>query len=191
MASKARERLIASAIDLMRRRGVAGTGVTDLIARSGAARRSIYLHFPGGKDELIAEATGVSGRFIGRGIATHAAEDPAVTLASFVAMWKSTLIDSDFEAGCPVAAGALAGGHAPSAPAAAAEAFAAWERQFASQLTAWGIAPERAESVAVMAVCAIEGAVILCISGRTLQPLDVVFNHLVELIESPMKRKSA
>ena len=46
-----RERLIASAIDLVRARGVDGTGLAELLEHSGTARRSIYQHFPGGKAE--------------------------------------------------------------------------------------------------------------------------------------------
>ena len=49
----ARERLIASAIELLRRNGVAGTGLAQLLEHSGTARRSVYVNFPGGKSELV------------------------------------------------------------------------------------------------------------------------------------------
>src|SRR5258706_426767 len=52
----ARERLIASAIEMLRRHGVAGTGLAELLENSGTARRSVYVNFPGGKSELMAEA---------------------------------------------------------------------------------------------------------------------------------------
>ncbi|MGL5445276.1 MAG: TetR family transcriptional regulator, partial [[Mycobacterium] stephanolepidis] len=39
-----RQRLIDSAIAMMRERGVYGTGLADLLKRSGTARNSIYQH---------------------------------------------------------------------------------------------------------------------------------------------------
>ena len=41
----ARERLIVSAIELLRRNGVAGTGLAALLEHSGTARRSVYVNF--------------------------------------------------------------------------------------------------------------------------------------------------
>ena len=58
----ARDALIASATGLVCRHGVAGTGLNALLQDSGVARRTVYLNFPGGKSELITEATRVAGR---------------------------------------------------------------------------------------------------------------------------------
>ena len=55
----ARDKLVASAIDLMRRYGIAGTGIAQLLDHSGISRRSVYLNFPGGKAELVAQNTGL------------------------------------------------------------------------------------------------------------------------------------
>src|SRR4051794_30210223 len=59
-----RERMIRSAAELMRRRGVDATSFSEVLADSGAPRGSIYHHFPGGKDQLIEEATRWAGEFI-------------------------------------------------------------------------------------------------------------------------------
>lgn len=56
VTSGPRQRLIDSAIAMMRERGVHATGLADLLKRSGTARNSIYQHFPEGKAELIAAA---------------------------------------------------------------------------------------------------------------------------------------
>ncbi|WP_372442056.1 TetR/AcrR family transcriptional regulator [Nocardioides limicola] len=61
-----RERLLRSSIALVRAHGVEGTGLTELLERSGTARRSIYQHFPGGKDELIAASTRAAGSWMKR-----------------------------------------------------------------------------------------------------------------------------
>ncbi|UQA92039.1 TetR/AcrR family transcriptional regulator [Streptomyces halobius] len=184
MAPGPRERLISSAIGLVRRHGVAGTGITELLAASNAARRSVYQHFPGGKHELIAESTRVAGKAISAAIATAATtDDPLDGLASFVRGWKDTLTASDFTAGCPIVAAALAGTDAPGVPAVAAAAFAEWNDLISAQLATAGIEPEAARSLATMAISSVEGAVVLAICSRSLQPLDRVHRHLTELVE--------
>ncbi|WP_338757307.1 TetR/AcrR family transcriptional regulator [Nocardia vulneris] len=183
MTIRPRERLIAGTIDLIRRRGVAGTGITELVTYSNTARRSIYQNFPRGKQELVEEATRAAGKIMAAGIAATAGKGSAsVRLAAFVKMWKELLITSDFTAGCPVVAAALAGSEVPAAPAIAAESFAAWESLLTDQLAAEGIADEPAASLATMAVAAIEGAVIMAIAGRTVTPLDRVATQLDRLL---------
>ena len=58
----ARDTLVASITGLIRRRGVAGAGLSALFEDSGVARRTVYLNFPGGKAELITEATRIAGQ---------------------------------------------------------------------------------------------------------------------------------
>ncbi|MGW6422525.1 TetR/AcrR family transcriptional regulator [Nocardia sp. NPDC055053] len=118
MTPSPRERLIAGMIALVRERGVAGTGITDLLARSDTARRSIYQNFPRGKAELVEESTRVAGQMMSSVIAGYTATDsPVDSLAAFIQMWKDTLTSSDFTAGCPIVAAALGGPEAPLAPA--------------------------------------------------------------------------
>jgi len=49
-------RLLAAAEELLRQVGMAGTGIKDVVARSGAPIGSVYHHFPGGKAQLVAES---------------------------------------------------------------------------------------------------------------------------------------
>ncbi|MCT1618951.1 TetR/AcrR family transcriptional regulator [Janibacter hoylei] len=183
MANKARERLIASTIELQRRNGVAGMGINDVVAHSGAARRSIYLHFPDGKDQLVAEATSVAGGFIGHVIDEVASSaSPGDALRAFGEMWRAVLVDSDFRAGCPVAAGALAGPASPTAPGAAGRSFNSWIEGIERALTAAGMPKRSAQSLAVVAVSAVEGAILLCISTRSTDPLDTVIAHLAAAV---------
>jgi TetR/AcrR family transcriptional regulator, lmrAB and yxaGH operons repressor len=61
VADGPRERLVASAIELVRERGVDATGVAELLDHSQTARGSIYKHFPGGKSELVTASTKEAG----------------------------------------------------------------------------------------------------------------------------------
>lgn len=163
----------------MRRQGAAGAGVTEVIAASGVARRSLYLNFPGGKDELLREATTVAGRFISSLIRTDA--DPVTLLRSLVGMWRTVLVDSAYRAGCPIAAAALASDAAPSAPAAAGEVFAAWRHQLVTCFTAAGLPEDEAASLAYVTVSAVEGAVVVAVAEGSTAALDAVEEHFVSV----------
>ncbi|MFG1795436.1 TetR/AcrR family transcriptional regulator [Nocardia sp. NPDC049149] len=174
-----RDRLIAGTIDLVRRRGVAGTGITELVTYSNTARRSIYQNFPRGKQQLIEESTRVAGQVMTAIIAgTAPAGGPSARLAAFVRKWRETLIASDFTAGCPIVAAALAGAEVPAAPAIAAESFAEWETLIAELLSDAGVDQATAETLATVTVAAVEGAVVMSIAARSVSPLDRVAAHL-------------
>src|SRR6478736_1137937 len=120
-AMSARQRLIDTTIELVRRRGVGSASVSQILEHSGLARRTLYLNFPDGKPQLIAAAT----EFAAAGFAsmldgTVADGDPIAAVAGFVSAWESALADSDYSAGCPMVAATLGGSEAPAAARAAA-----------------------------------------------------------------------
>src|SRR5919202_5104318 len=56
-----RERIVAAAAQLYGRYGYHGVGLKQVAAESGSPIGSLYHFFPGGKDELAAEALRLSG----------------------------------------------------------------------------------------------------------------------------------
>ncbi|MGW4632156.1 TetR/AcrR family transcriptional regulator [Nocardia sp. NPDC004415] len=181
----ARDGLVQSAIDLVRRYGVAGTGVTRLLDHSGISRRTVYLNFPGGKSELITEATRVAGCAMTGVIETFGRRsDPEASIASFTEAWKKVVESSDFLAGCPIVAAALGRSEAPDAADAAGAAFDDWEQALAARLRAEQVAPETALSLATTVIAAIEGAVVMSLAQRSAEPLDRTGRHLAELIRA-------
>jgi TetR/AcrR family transcriptional repressor of lmrAB and yxaGH operons len=50
-----RDRLIEAAITLMRRSGLAGAGINEVVRASGAPKGSVYHFFPDGKQQLVEE----------------------------------------------------------------------------------------------------------------------------------------
>ncbi len=51
----ARERILSASQQLFRDQGINTTGVNELCAVAKVSKQTLYQHFPGGKDELIAE----------------------------------------------------------------------------------------------------------------------------------------
>jgi TetR/AcrR family transcriptional regulator, lmrAB and yxaGH operons repressor len=179
----ARDALIASVTGLVRRRGVAGTGLNALLEDSGVARRTVYLNFPGGKAELVAEATRLAGAALTMVLrSANEGEDPAQAVQTFIDEWKTQLSATEMEAGCPIVAAILGRSEAPAAAQAAAEAIGEWQTILAQRLGSAGADPDNARSLAALIVAAIEGAVILALASQSTAALDDVGRHLVEVI---------
>jgi len=180
----ARDALIASVTGLVRRRGVAGTGINALLEDSGVARRTVYLNFPGGKAELVAEATRIAGEALTAVI--RSAEDwgdPARAVQTFIDEWKAQLQATDMQAGCPIVAAILGRAEAPAAAHAAGEAFNEWQKLLADRLVRSGADRDNARSLATLAIAAIEGAVIVALATQSTDALDDVGRHLIEVIK--------
>ncbi|OHU48529.1 TetR/AcrR family transcriptional regulator [Mycobacteroides chelonae] len=179
-----RQRLIDSAIAMMRERGVHGTGLADLLKRSGTARNSIYQHFPEGKGELIAEAereaSAQANAFLG---ALRERGDTEYVLAKFIKWWTNQLQTHDFDTGCPHAAAALAGPGEEQIRAAAHDAFLGMRTQLEGSLRDSGLV-DGADGVASLIVSAIEGALLQARVARSVQPLREVERELVALIRA-------
>ncbi|AEF42899.1 TetR/AcrR family transcriptional regulator [Hoyosella subflava] len=184
----ARESLIAATIDLVRRHGVAATGLAELIERSGRSRRTIYLNFPEGKAELVAAAVSAAGAAAAQMIRSFA-EKPTVgaAFAAFADTWTQVLTDSGFTAGCPIVAATLGRSDAPEAADAAGEAFRDWETILATRLQEDGVAQEAAQSLATTIIAATEGAVIMSLAARSTAPLERTSQQIATLIEHQLR----
>ena len=179
----ARERIIAGAVEVFSERGIAGTSIADIIERSGGPRGSLYHYFPEGKAQLAQESTLAAGRVMGAVITRVSAEmGPRAALDKIVEYFRRRLLNSDYDAGCPVAAGALAGNESPAATLAAGEAFAMWRTTLANSLWQTGLSADESEDLAVMAIASIEGALIMCQAQKSTDPLDRVRRVLTSQI---------
>jgi AcrR family transcriptional regulator len=180
--------MIWSAALLMRKHGVEGTSFSEVIERSGAPRGSIYHHFPGGKAELVEEATRYAGEFTAAGLATALSErDPVQAIHDFVSAWSSVLRRSDFSAGCPVVAASLEGERMPRASSAAAAAFASWEEVLSTALESHLSDHDAARELATTIIAAVEGAVILARARRSAEPMERVARALCELLRERLR----
>ena len=180
-----RERLIISAIQLVRARGVEGTGLTELLEHSRTARRSIYQHFPGGKAELVATSTAAAGAWLRRALRDLEGQgDVASLVRTLVHQVAKNLAADDYTLGCPVAAAAAAAPDAAGVREAAASAFESWTEELAGALVREGRSPAEAQSLAGFIVSAVEGALLRARCARSTEPLDQAATHLLSLLEA-------
>jgi AcrR family transcriptional regulator len=183
MARSVREQMVDSAVILLAKHGLDGTSFTEVLTASGAPRGSIYHHFPGGKDELIAAAIEVAGaRAIAR-LSSFEGRGPVEIVDGFFAMWRAVLERSQFSAGCSVLAVTVAGSHGSSGDTdvllrAAGQVFRGWQATLASVLAAGGVPAATAESFALLLIAASEGAVALSRAEKSYAPFDAVHQQL-------------
>ena len=180
-----KQRMLDSAVLLLRERGAAGVTVDAVLAHSGAPRGSVYHHFPGGRNEIVLGAVRQAGDYIAAMVEDSATDgDVQRTVERLVHFWKRALTKTDYRAGCPVAAMAVDSRDlVPDAGEVVREIFARWRESLADVLSASGFAASRAQRLATLVVSAVEGAIILCRVQRDLGPLDDVLVELAPLLE--------
>ena len=180
-----RTNMLISAAEVMRERGAAGVTIDEVLTRSGAPRGSVYHHFPDGRNQILAEALQYAGEAITAKIDAAAGRGAKVLLRQFVELWEHLLADSDFNAGCPVVAAAI--GSADDEVRLTAEAgriFAHWRTALTRAFIADGFHESDADSLAVMSIAALEGAVMLCRSTRSADPLRKIHDELEFLVKA-------
>lgn len=180
-----RARMLGSAVEVLRERGAAGVTIDEVLTRSGAPRGSVYHHFPGGRRQILTEALQFAANTIGGIIGAESSDSAWDLVHRFIEFWERVLTGSDFTAGCPVVAVAIAApDEEPELAAAAAAIFDRWRAALTAAFTADGFDESDASSLAVMCIATLEGAVVLCRSSRSVDPLHDVARQLEFLIKS-------
>lgn len=178
-----RERFLNSTAELLQERGYYGTGLNEILARSGAPRGSLYHHFPGGKDELTISALQVAGTSLGEQLTALLSGGPdlATGIRRIFDFFRTELKKSDYRKGCPIAAVAqeVAGEH-PDILAACDAIYAGWEAGLAMAISnnpESGAPPDASDpgclEAAKLVLSTLEGALLLSKTRRDLTYLDL------------------
>ncbi|UGT65259.1 TetR/AcrR family transcriptional regulator [Nocardia asteroides] len=185
--------MVAGAADMLRRRGYNATSVRELAKHTGAPLGSTYHYFPGGKAQLAAEAVRFADGLVARTLTRELAAGPIAGLRAFVESWRAIVLDSDFQAGCPVLAVSVE--EHPDLDAepriAAAAAFTNWTDLLAAALRDHGATPDDATRTAALVVAAIEGGVAVCRAQRAIESLDRIADALEAVIRAVLPAEPA
>ncbi|MFE7169780.1 TetR/AcrR family transcriptional regulator [Streptomyces sp. NPDC057616] len=184
-----RDRMVFSAAQLIRRDGVAATGMREVAAHAHAPRGSLQHYFPGGKEQLVNEAVGWAGRYaadrVARFLAAMPEPTPAGLFAAMVRQWTEEYESSGFAGGCPVAAVTVdCAGSATSTRKAVAAAFSAWTEPVAGALAGMGVPHARTVSLATLMISALEGAILIARAERDVRALTTVVQELGPLLDA-------
>jgi AcrR family transcriptional regulator len=176
-----RRRVLRTAADLFRTKGYHATGLNQVLAEGGAPKGSLYFHFPGGKEQLAAEALALTGGEMcaAIGAALDAAESPDAAIDAVVRHLADAMVASGYTAGCPVATVALdAAGESETIRSACDAAYRSWTDVITENLATHGIPAERAAGLALFLVASIEGALLLARTRRDVAPLHEIGTRL-------------
>jgi TetR/AcrR family transcriptional regulator, lmrAB and yxaGH operons repressor len=171
-----RDRMIAGAVRLLAQQGLQATSFSEVLALTGAPRGSIYHHFPGGKDQLVAAAVDAAGAHALDVLAPLAGSDPVTVTETFLGLWRLLLERTGTTVGCAVLAVTVSA-RSDELLDRAGQVFRSWRSRLGELLAAGGH-PD-ADAFAATLIAASEGAVVLARAERSLEPFDVVAGFLV------------
>ncbi len=180
-----RDKMLDSAARVMRERGAAGLTIDSVLARSGAPRGSVYHHFPEGRNQILTEALRYAGESITATIDQAVDRGAKALLREFVEFWEHLLTECDFTAGCPVVAAAISSADEElELSTEAGLILGRWCTALGRAFVTDGFDDSDAAALAVMSISALEGAIVLCRSTRSVVPLRQVGDQLEFLIKA-------
>jgi AcrR family transcriptional regulator len=189
VSTSTKDRILETTADLFRRHGYTGTGMKQIVEAASAPFGSLYHHFPGGKEQLGQEVVRRSGAMYSELFASIARESPdLLTYVRDVFEGAAvTLVESDYADACPIATVALevASTNEPLRLA-TAEVFESWLAGWATGLERSGIEPERARTLALELLGAMEGAFVLSRALKSPDPMRAAGAAAVERVREAL-----
>jgi AcrR family transcriptional regulator len=171
-----RQRIVEASAELLAKQGYNATGVKEIVTAAQAPFGSLYHFFPGGKEQLGAEAIRTSGAIYEQLIEAvfDPAPDPVTGVRLFFAGAAAHLEETDYADACPIATVALEVSSASEQMRiACADVFESWIDAGTRRLEQAGLTPERSRELIMAMLAALEGAFVLARATRSTQPLLV------------------
>lgn len=185
--SKTKARMIETTTKLLELQGYHATGLNQVIRESATPKGSLYFHFPEGKEQLAAAAVLTAGVQISKKIekALDSGDTVGEAIAAFVLTIACELKDSDFRKGCPVATVAMETAVTNNRLRLACEqVYASWFALVEQRLIQADFSAAEAKSWTTFVWAAIEGALLLSRTRRSLEPLETVAQQFKVLIQA-------
>jgi AcrR family transcriptional regulator len=181
-----RERIIEASATLMGRQGYSATGVKQIVGAAKAPFGSIYHFFPGGKEQLGAEAIRRSGSTYELLIPAvfDAAPDPVTGIRMFFAGAAAHLEETDYEDACPIATIALeVSSVSEPLRQACADVFNGWIDAGTDKFVSLELGEAMTREIVVAMIAALEGAFVLCRALRDTTPLVIAGEMVARQVE--------
>jgi AcrR family transcriptional regulator len=187
-----RDRILETSAELFRRQGYSATGVKQIVTEARAPFGSLYHFFPGGKEQLGAEAIRLSGKMYELLIPAvfGPAPDPVTGVHTFFAAAAEHLRETDYEDACPIATVALeVSSTSEPLRQACADVFDSWVQAGTALYEDAGLSPERARELTIAMINALEGAFVLARAQRSTEPLEVAGKLVAAAVEAALAER--
>ncbi len=191
MAADTRTRMLDTTARLLQQRGYHGTSLNDILGESGAPRGSLYFHFPGGKDQLVIEASRAAVDKVTkhRRDVLAAAATPAAAVRAFADGIVVLLRETDYQLGCPIAPIVLDGtSDVADLADLCRSTFEEWIGLLRGSFGEAGIPDKRAEALALLTQSSFEGALLIARAYRDVAPVVTVGGELEAMVAAATPR---
>ncbi len=188
-ATDTRERLIEAAITLMRRSGLSGAGINEIVRESGAPKGSVYHFFPQGKRQIVKEGLAQYSErvvtFIDSRLSSR--RKPGEKVKALFNAFAERIELGEFRHSCPAATVCLdLDSELDGLRLVVAASFDQYVKAIAAHFPL--LDRRRARSFAGLLLTAIEGAYVRGRADRSSKPFREAGAWLAELVEGTVPR---
>ena len=170
--------MIEGALALLAKQGLQATSFSEVLKLTKAPRGSIYHHFPGGKEQLVAEALKLSEQRTAVSIKALDSSKPEAVVAGFFGLWRYLLTTYDFSVGCSAVAVAVATS-SPELLERSESIFETWQKVLTPKFVKAGLSKKQAAEFATTLIAASEGAVVMARAAKNITPFERVAAQMV------------
>lgn len=166
-------RFLKTAAELFQRQGYSGTGLKQLTQDADAPWGSLYHFFPGGKEQLAAEALEMAATAHAQELADLFGKVDLREAARLLFRNEIRVLEqSGFAEGCPIAGVALdVASSSEKVRTACSAGFATWQAAIAEGASRAGAPPHAARAMAAFILATLEGAILLSRAHRSTEAL--------------------
>lgn len=185
--SEARTRILLAMARLIEKQGYHATGLNEIIRESDTPKGSLYYYFPGGKEQIGAEAILEAGRIISGRLRSilDGETQPAEAIFNFLMAMAENVETSQFGAGSPLTTATIETAVTCEAiNQACREAFDMILVVFKDKFLAGGFAEEQASELALYITTVVEGGILVSRTYHQAKPLRLAAKHLKAYLEN-------
>ena len=185
--STAREKILQTASELMEKQGYHGTGLNEIIQKSGAPKGSLYYYFPEGKEQLASEAILRAGQIVSERFRkkTEGEPDPAKAIHDFLYMIAKRMEETKFYTGSTMTMIAMETvAESKRINKACQDAFDLILSAFREKFLASGFSEVLAAELALYVTTVVEGGILMSRVYHRTEPLRVAARHLQAYLAS-------
>ena len=186
MTTDTRSRILVTMARLIEKQGYHATGLNEIVRESGAPKGSLYYYFPGGKEQIGAEAILEAGKIISGRLSNILAQEssPAQAIYKFLMQMAESVESTQFGAGSPLTTATIETAVTCEAiNQACQEAFGMILSVFKEKFLAADCTEIEAAELALYVTTVVEGGILMSRTYRLAEPLRLAARHLKAYLE--------
>jgi len=181
-----RANILTAMARLIEKQGYHATGLNEIIRESGAPKGSVYYYFPGGKEQIGAEAILESSRMIAGRLRSMLTGDasPARAVSNFLLGMADNMEQAGFGAGSPLTTASVETAiTSEKLNLACREALDGIQSAFSEKFLAGRCGETEAGELALYVTTVVEGAILMSRTYHRVEPLRLAARHLQPYLE--------